>query len=534
MKSRNGKKPTMAHYAMTALAVFAIVVGGESLFTKSDAVAEEDIIVLDEGTGLDEDDPPIVVIDEPSKELSGVEEDLVDSSAIGGLTAQGEIQPKAAPSVKYRAHVQDIGWMSWVNNGGTAGTEGRALQVEAFTIETSGLTSGSMRYQAHVMDIGWQGWKRPGEVSGTVGQARRVEALRIELTGAAASNYDVVYRVHVPNLGWLAWAKNGQTAGSEGMGLRVEAVQVKLVAKGTVKTGMAALAKPKLSVQAHSANVGWQSEVGEGTTAGTTGRALKLEALRLVLPGFDGAGSAISARAHVSDIGWMNWTASGGVTGTTGKGKAMEAVQIKLTGSVASFFDVYYRAHVRDHGWLGWAKNGESAGSSGMALPMEAIEVKILVKDTPFYRGSSAFLQPKPVQQTSAYDAAVNGFLSDSRWRNGASWSSGQRPKISGAGAQGCCAYAADFIKYVFGANSFGAGQSFYDPSAIRAGDVIKVVNGQHWFVVLGRNGNSLWTAEGNWGGKVVVSNGTYTISGKTLYRNGSKFRTFSVGYHMQ
>jgi hypothetical protein len=34
--------------------------------------------------------------------------------------------------------------------------------------------------------------------------------------------------------------------------------------------------------------------------------------------------------------------------------------------------------------------------------------------------------------------------------------------------------------------------------------------------------------------GKVVVTNGAYTINGKALYRDGTKLRTFSVGYHMQ
>lgn len=48
------------------------------------------------------------------------------------------------------------------------------------------------------------------------------------------------------------------------------------------------------------------------------------------------------------------------------------------------------------------------------------------------------------------------------------------------------------------------------------------------------RSGSSLYTAEGNWGGEVVVANGAYTVNGNALYRNGTKFRSFSVGYHMQ
>ncbi|MDO4805708.1 MAG: hypothetical protein Q4A07_00525 [Coriobacteriales bacterium] len=407
-------------------------------------------------------------------------------------------------------------------------------------MKVSGLAEGSVRYRTHLQDIGWQGWKGDGEVSGTVGQSRRVEAVRIELTGDAALKYDVIYRVHVPNMGWLGWAKNGEVAGSEGMALRIEALQVRIVPAGTGETGLSALSKPELRVKAHSANVGWQASVGEGASAGTTGRALRLEALKLTMPGFDGVGGAISTRAHVSNVGWMNWTASGEVTGTTGRGLAMEAVQINIIGNVASFFDIYYRAHVSNYGWLGWARNGETAGSTGMSLPMEAVEVRVVPKGSSFDCGRSATVQPAPQPQpsapaqTSSYVAEINGFLVDSRWANGTRWASGQRPKISGYGASGCCAYAVDLCKYVFGADSYREGEEFHDPSEIRAGDVIKVTGSQHWFVVLGRDGDSLWTAEGNWGGKVVVADGTYTVRGNTLCRNGSKFRTFSAGYHMQ
>ncbi len=135
---------------------------------------------------------------------------------------------------------------------------------------------------------------------------------------------------------------------------------------------------------------------------------------------------------------------------------------------------------------------------------------------------------------SSEYEKKVQAFLADSRWKNGAKWSSSQRPKLSSYSASGCCAYAVDFCKYVFGKNSYSSGKKFTNPKEIKAGDVIKVTNSQHWFVVLERNGNKLKTAEGNWDGKVVVSNGTYTISGNQLYRRGKKFRTFSAGYHMQ
>lgn len=98
----------------------------------------------------------------------------------------------------------------------------------------------------------------------------------------------------------------------------------------------------------------------------------------------------------------------------------------------------------------------------------------------------------------------------------------------------GCAAYAADYVKYCYGKSSPRSGQAFYSAGEIRTGDVVVVTGSQHWIVVVSRNGSQLTTAEGNWGGKVVVSSSAYTIQNGRLYRNGKPFRTFSVGYHYQ
>ena len=132
------------------------------------------------------------------------------------------------------------------------------------------------------------------------------------------------------------------------------------------------------------------------------------------------------------------------------------------------------------------------------------------------------------------YSEKVQSFLKDSRFKNGATWKSSQKPKLSSYNGSGCCAYAADFAKYVFGKSAPTSGTKFTNPQDIKEGDVIKVTGSQHWFVVLERNGQNLKTAEGNWGGKVVVSSTAYTVKNNTLYRNGKKFRTFAAGYHFQ
>ena len=98
----------------------------------------------------------------------------------------------------------------------------------------------------------------------------------------------------------------------------------------------------------------------------------------------------------------------------------------------------------------------------------------------------------------------------------------------------GSVAYAADYAKCVYKKNSPTAGKKFTKASQIKSGDIVKVVNPQHWIVILERNGNKLTTAEGNWGGKVRVSSKAYTIKNGKLCLNGKPFRTFSVGYHFK
>ena len=135
---------------------------------------------------------------------------------------------------------------------------------------------------------------------------------------------------------------------------------------------------------------------------------------------------------------------------------------------------------------------------------------------------------------TDDYEAKVNAFLSDPRFKNGADWGSSKQPNLISYDASGCCAYVIDFCKFVFDKNSYSEGTPFSQPSEIRAGDVIHVTNTSHWFVVISRDGNSLTVAEGNWDGKVVVSDDIYTVEDNILKRNGAPFRTFSEAFHMQ
>ena len=121
--------------------------------------------------------------------------------------------------------------------------------------------------------------------------------------------------------------------------------------------------------------MGWTSG-----TAGTTGRSLRMEAVRIGLNGGSVSGG-IEYRTHIQNIGWESgWAANGSTSGTEGRSLRLEAVQLRLTGDIANYYDVYYRAHIQNYGWLGWTCNGQSAGSSGCSYRMEALQVQLRIK----------------------------------------------------------------------------------------------------------------------------------------------------------
>lgn len=133
----------------------------------------------------------------------------------------------------------------------------------------------------------------------------------------------------------------------------------------------------------HVQKKGWQNYIYNGALAGTTGKSLRMEAVRIKLAGTIPDGAAIRYKAHVQKIGWQNSVANGAIAGTVGKSRRMEAIKITLSGMPG--YQVSYRAHVQKLGWLPWqkVKNGTNidkagvAGTTGKGLRMEALEIKI-------------------------------------------------------------------------------------------------------------------------------------------------------------
>ncbi|UYO61152.1 hypothetical protein LNN31_10175 [Acetobacterium wieringae] len=129
-------------------------------------------------------------------------------------------------------------------------------------------------------------------------------------------------------------------------------------------------------------NIGWQQAVTNGAISGTTGQALRLEAIKINLDGFPETGS-IEYRSHIQNKGWEpGFKSAGEISGTVGEGLRLEAIEIRLTGAMAEKYDVYYQVHAKNFGWLNWAKNGDPAGTEGQSLRLEAIRIQVVPKGT--------------------------------------------------------------------------------------------------------------------------------------------------------
>ena len=309
----------------------------------------------------------------------------------------------AGPSVSYMSHVQTYGWeKQWKSDGAVSGTSGKAKRLEGIRIRVQGGNLG-VRYTTHCQTYGWMPWVKNGEISGTEGEAKRLEAIKIELTGVDAQYYDVYYRVHAQTYGWLPWAKNGQAAGTAGYAKRLEAIQICIVKKGTEvpntyhgvtsRSGRAYVSKDgradadvdgrestNISYRTHVQTYGWQGWKSNGTVAGTSGQAKRLEGINIKLSNEQYSGSVVY-RTHVQSYGWQGWKSDGTMSGTKGEAKRLEAIQIYLTGEIAEYYDVYYRVHAQTYGWLGWVKNGTPSGTAGYAKRLEAIQIVLVKKD---------------------------------------------------------------------------------------------------------------------------------------------------------
>ena len=216
----------------------------------------------------------------------------------------------------------------------------------------------------------------------------------------------------LPGEAQTADAGSGGESGAQAEAAQAEPAQAD---GGQAEPARAEEAAPvSLSYSAHVSNIGWMGAVAGGGVAGTTGRGLPLEALRLVLSdastGEPLGADAISVEAHVSNVGWQAAVGNGGTAGTTGRSRAVEALRVRLSADLSARYTVWYRVHSAEFGWLGWACDGADAGSAGYGRAVQAVQVAVLPKGEPAPGDTSTpFVDRSSEPPSVSYRAHVAG-----------------------------------------------------------------------------------------------------------------------------
>ena len=282
--------------------------------------------------------------------------------------------------IQYTTHCQSYGWLPWSANGEMNGTEGEAKRLEAIKIQLTGVDKEKydVYYRVHAQSYGWLGWAKDGAPAGTAGYAKRLEGVQIVVvkkgSPAPDANFEGVNAASGVHQSVSYLAKNGSSP--------VVGGQV----TSNTNPSVAGEANVNIAYRTHVQSFGWQGWKYNGVMSGTSGKAKRLEGINIKLTNKPYSGSIVYT-THVQSIGWQGnennvntWSRDGQMAGTSGRAKRLEAIRIALTGEMAEHYDVYYRVHAQTYGWLAWTKNGEAAGTAGLSKRLEGIQIVLVPK----------------------------------------------------------------------------------------------------------------------------------------------------------
>lgn len=267
--------------------------------------------------------------------------------------------------IQYTTHCQSYGWLPWSANGEMNGTEGEAKRLEAIKIQLTGADKEKydVYYRVHAQSYGWLAWATNGAPAGTAGLAKRLEAIQIVIVKKGESFDHAIGNI--------------QSARGEAY-----------IASSTANANPVVAGENNVNVEyrTHVQSFGWQGWKYNGVMSGASGKAKRLEGINIKLTNKPYSGSIVYT-THVQSIGWQGnennvntWFRDGQMAGTSGRAKRLEAIRIALTGEMAEHYDVYYRVHAQTYGWLAWTKNGEAAGTAGLSKRLEGIQIVLVPK----------------------------------------------------------------------------------------------------------------------------------------------------------
>lgn len=140
---------------------------------------------------------------------------------------------------------------------------------------------------------------------------------------------------------------------------------------------------PAITFSASAQNKGWLPESKYGAPV-DPGSGLRIEAMKASLYHLpQGESGGVSYTAFVQNTGWQAEQSNGGVAGTTGKALRMEAIKMRLTGSLAQKYSITYAVYVEGKGWTAYSKDNAMAGTTGQSRKITALSVYLQKKKLP-------------------------------------------------------------------------------------------------------------------------------------------------------
>jgi len=125
--------------------------------------------------------------------------------------------------VEYQSHLNGLRTRVFANNEvlGVGNLETLSLRLQ------NPLPGGKIVYRAHLKDLNWTNWVNNGSILGVLGSGKWIEAIEIYLENMPG--YQVEYQVRTRGSEWSAVAYNGSLAGTTGLGLPIDAYRVRIV-----------------------------------------------------------------------------------------------------------------------------------------------------------------------------------------------------------------------------------------------------------------------------------------------------------------
>lgn len=130
-----------------------------------------------------------------------------------------DYQIKEDPVIRYEVYVEGTNdWQESKEDGEVAGTTGESLKLLAINIHSDL----PLKYRVHIQDIGWTEYLDNDSIVGDIESGKRIEAIEIK------SDKEVIAAAHVQDIGWQAEQVGKDIMiGTEGKSLRLEALRIK-------------------------------------------------------------------------------------------------------------------------------------------------------------------------------------------------------------------------------------------------------------------------------------------------------------------